>query len=79
MNPQPPDPKSGALSSWATNAYGYNLDKKMNNSIKFLVEEKDEGTRLDVFLAKEINYLTRTNIKKIIGSNNVKIRKKIIR
>jgi len=51
----------------------------MNNSIKFLVEEKDEGTRLDVFLSKKINYLTRTNIKKIIGSNNVKIRKKIIK
>ena len=49
----------------------------MNNSIKFLVEEKDDSKRLDVFLSKKIDHLTRSNIKKIIESNNVKINKKI--
>ncbi len=50
----------------------------MNNSIKFLVGEKDHGKRLDVFLSKKIDYLTRSNIKKIIETNDVKINKKII-
>ena len=50
----------------------------MNNSIEFLVNEKDEGKRLDIFLSKKIDYLTRSNIKKIIESNNVSINKKII-
>ena len=43
----------------------------MNNSIKFLVEKKDDGKRLDVFLSEKIDYLTRSNIKKIIKSGNV--------
>ena len=49
----------------------------MNNSMKFLVKEKDDGKRLDVFLSEKINHLTRSNIKKIIESNNVKINRKI--
>ena len=49
----------------------------MNNSMKFFVEYKDDGKRLDVFLSKKIDHLTRSNIKKIIESNNVKINKKI--
>jgi len=44
----------------------------------FLVKENDDGERLDIFLSKEISYLTRSNIKKIIDSNNVKINKKIV-
>ena len=48
----------------------------MNNSIKFLVRKKDDGKRLDVFLSEKIDYLTRSNIKKTIESNNVKINKK---
>ena len=48
----------------------------MNNSIKFLVKEKDNGKRLDIFLSEKIDDLTRSNIKKIIESNNVKINKK---
>ena len=50
----------------------------MNNSIKFLVSENEEGKRLDIFLSKKIDYLTRSNIKKIIESNNVSINKKTI-
>ena len=45
--------------------------------MKFLVKEKDDGKRLDIFLSKEIEHLTRSNIKKIIESKNVKINKKI--
>ena len=48
----------------------------MNNSIKFLVKEKEEGKRLDVFLSEKIDHLTRSNIKKIIESSNVTINKK---
>ena len=48
----------------------------MNNSMKFIVTEKDNGSRLDIFI-KKINHLTRSNIKKIINSNNVKINLKI--
>ncbi len=49
----------------------------MNNSMKFLVKKKDDGKRLDIFLSDEIDHLTRSNIKKIIESKNVKINKKI--
>ena len=49
----------------------------MNNSMKFLVKEKDDGKRLDIFLSEKIEHLTRSNIKKIIKSNNVKINRKI--
>ena len=49
----------------------------MNNTMKFLILEKDEGIRLDVFLSKKIDHLTRSNIKKIINSDYVKINKKI--
>ena len=49
----------------------------MNNSMKFLVTEKDNGSRLDIFLSKKIDHLTRSNIKKIINSNNVKINIKV--
>ena len=50
----------------------------MNNSMKFLVKEKDDNKRLDVFLSEKIKNLTRSNIKKIIESYNVKIDKKIV-
>ena len=49
----------------------------MDNSIKFLVKEKDNGKRLDIFLSEKIDDLTRSNIKKIIESSNVKINKQI--
>jgi len=45
--------------------------------MKFLVKEKDDSKRIDVFLSEKIDHLTRSNIKKIIESNNVKINKKI--
>ena len=36
----------------------------MNNSIKFLVNKAEDGSRLDKFLAAKINDLTRSNLKK---------------
>ena len=49
----------------------------MNNSMKFLVKKKDDSKRLDIFLSEKIDYLTRSNIKKIIESSNAKINKKV--
>ena len=48
-----------------------------NKTIKFLIDEDDLGKRLDVVLSEKINYLTRSYIKKIIESGNVKINQKI--
>ena len=48
----------------------------MNNSMKFLVKKRDDSKRLDIFLSEKIKHLTRSNIKKIIESKNVKINKK---
>jgi len=45
--------------------------------MKLLVKKKDDSKRLDVFLSEKINHLTRSNIKKVIKSKNVKINKKI--
>ena len=50
----------------------------MNNTIKFLISNNDSEKRLDIFLSKKINDLTRSNIKKIIESRNVKINEKIV-
>jgi 23S rRNA pseudouridine1911/1915/1917 synthase len=47
----------------------------MNKTIEFLVNEKNNGERLDVFLSKEISNLTRSYIKKLIEKNNVKLNK----
>ena len=44
-----------------------------NNSTKFSIKEEDAGTRLDVILTKLIPDLTRSNLKKIIELNQVKI------
>tara|TARA_Y100001970_G_C14131175_1_gene801796 strand:+ start:68 stop:1048 length:981 start_codon:yes stop_codon:yes gene_type:complete len=50
----------------------------MNNSMKFLIKEKDVNERLDIFLSKKINFLTRSHIKKIIENNHVKINNKLV-
>ena len=51
----------------------------MNNTIKFLVDEKKNGKRLDVFLAENINHLTRSFLKKLIENEQVKLNKKVIK
>ncbi len=50
----------------------------MNNTIKLLVEQNDSGKRLDIYLTEKIDFLSRSNIKKIIFSNKVKINKKLV-
>ena len=47
----------------------------MNKTIEFSINKKNSGIRLDVFLSKEIEYLTRSYIKKLIGKKNVKLNK----
>ena len=42
-----------------------------NKTIKISPSLKDKGKRLDVFLSEKINYLTRSNIKKMIKSEKV--------
>ena len=49
----------------------------MNNSMKFFVSNEDKNARLDIFLSKKIDHLTRSNIKKIINSDLVKINTQI--
>ena len=51
----------------------------MNNTIKFSVDEKNNGKRLDVFLAGNINHLTRSFLKKLIENKQVKINKKVLK
>ena len=50
----------------------------MNKTIKFLIKEKENGRRLDIFLADEINNLTRSFIKKLIERKKVKLNDIII-
>ena len=50
----------------------------IDNTIKFLANEKEAGKRLDIILSKKITDLTRSSIKKIIESKNVKINEEII-
>ena len=50
----------------------------MNNTIEFCIEKKDSGLRVDVYLSKKIDYMTRSFIKKIIKENNLKINDKVI-
>ena len=45
----------------------------MNNTIEFLIDEKNSGLRVDIYLSNKIDNLTRSYIKKIIKENNVKI------
>ena len=45
----------------------------MYNTIKFLIDKKISGERLDVFLATNIKYLSRSFIKKLIEEKQVKI------
>ena len=46
--------------------------------MKFLISENDIEKRLDIFLTKRLENMTRSNIKKLIESKNVKINQKTI-
>ena len=45
----------------------------MNNTIKFSVNRKDSGKRLDIFLTENINEFTRSFLKKLIRRKQVKL------
>ena len=49
-----------------------------DNSTKLLITEEDTGSRLDIVLTKLLPELTRSNLKKIIELNQVKINNIII-
>ena len=51
----------------------------MNNTIKFSVNEKNSGKRIDVFLAENVNHLTRSFLKKLIENEQVKLNKKVLK
>tara|TARA_B100000965_G_C19472448_1_gene704739 strand:- start:21 stop:1004 length:984 start_codon:yes stop_codon:yes gene_type:complete len=50
----------------------------INKTIKFSITKEDVGNRLDLVLTKRISNITRSKIKKIIESKNVKINGSII-
>ena len=50
-----------------------NLNQFMNNTIKFSVDTKNSGKRLDVFLSENINQFTRSYLKKLIECNQVEL------
>ncbi len=47
----------------------------MNNSIKLLVDQKDNNKRIDVFLSEKIKEYTRSYIKKLIKNKEVLVNK----
>ena len=49
----------------------------MNNTIKFSVDAINNGKRLDVFLAENVNQFTRSFLKKLIEERQVKLNNKI--
>ena len=49
----------------------------MNNTIKFSVSSQNSGKRLDIFLSDNISQLTRSFLKKLIESKQVKLNNKI--
>ena len=48
----------------------------MNNTIKFSVDKNNNGKRLDLFLAQNLNDFTRSFLKKLIENNMVKLNNK---
>ena len=49
-----------------------------NKTIKILTKIDDVGKRLDILLNENINELTRSNIKNVIKSKQVKVNNKIV-
>ena len=45
----------------------------MNNTIKFLVNGKNSGKRIDIFLTENTNQFTRSFLKKLIKNKQVKL------
>ena len=49
----------------------------MNNTIKFSVDSKNSGKRLDIFLSDNLNRFTRSFIKKLIENRGDELLKQI--
>ena len=49
-----------------------------DNTIKFLIDENDVGKRLDIILSEKVANFTRSNLKKMIETNNVTVNNTII-
>jgi 23S rRNA pseudouridine1911/1915/1917 synthase len=50
----------------------------MNNTIKFSVDAKNKGKRLDIFLTENMKQLTRSFLKKLIEDKQIKVNDKIV-
>ena len=50
----------------------------MNNTIKFSVDVKNNGKRLDIFLREKLKDFTRSYLKKIIVNKHVKLNSSIL-
>ena len=50
----------------------------MNNTIKFSVDIKNSGKRLDIFLTENINQFTRSFLKKLIENQQVKLNNEVL-
>ena len=50
----------------------------MNNTIKFYVDSKNDGKRLDIFLTGSTNQYTRSHLKKLIENRQVKLNNKVL-
>ena len=50
----------------------------MNNTIKFSVDIKNDGKRLDIFLTENINQFTRSFLKKLIENQQVKLNNEVL-
>ena len=50
----------------------------MNNTIKFSIDSKNSGKRLDVFLTENMSQFTRSFLKKLIDKRQVKVNKSVI-
>ena len=50
----------------------------MNNTIKFSVDTKNSGKRLDIFLAENVKNYTRSYLKKLIEGKQVKLNNSVI-
>ena len=46
----------------------------MNKTMKFSVDKRDAGTRIDIYLTKKISKFTRSFLKKIILTKNLKFK-----
>ena len=49
----------------------------MNNTIKFSVDSKNSGKRIDIYLSENIKQFTRSYLKKLIKNNQVKLNNSI--